>query len=140
MVYGWIWIAVFAISVILTALMKKNLFVILAFSAIPSLVMDLFEISVWAQIGTYFGVAFLITVLLVLVLRKKSGGGISDIDSIIGEKCTVSERIDNNAGCGQVSLNGQSWSARAVLDTECYEVGQTVKIVAIEGVKLICRA
>ena len=34
-------------------------------------------------------------------------------DNIVGKKCIVTETVDNYAGCGQVKVNGQSWSARA---------------------------
>ena len=60
------------------------------------------------------------------------------IDNIVGKKCIVVEKIDNYAGCGQVKVNGQGWSARSAYDDECFEVGETLSIVAIEGVRLIC--
>lgn len=59
-------------------------------------------------------------------------------DSIVGRRCTVVEPIDNNAGCGQVKVGAQYWAARSVYDEERFEVGDTVKIVAIEGVRLVC--
>ncbi len=68
--------------------------------------------------------------------RKKK---YTDIDLVVGEKCVVTDRIDNAAGCGQVKVNGQNWSARGAYDNDVFEVGETLRIVAIEGVKLICR-
>ena len=59
-------------------------------------------------------------------------------ETIVGKRCVVVERIDNYAGCGQVKVNGQGWSARAAYDEDCFEVGETLSIVAIEGVKLVC--
>jgi len=66
----------------------------------------------------------------------RSGGG---IDYLVGSRCVVEETIDYDAGCGQVRVGTQSWSARAVNPDEVYEVGESLRIVAIEGVKLICR-
>ena len=63
----------------------------------------------------------------------------SSLESVIGEKCVVTERIDNFAGCGQVKVNGQGWSARGAYDDDSFEVGETLRIVALEGVKLICK-
>ena len=57
---------------------------------------------------------------------------------IVGKKCVVVERIDSFAGCGQVRLNGQGWSARSAYDDECFEVGEVLSIVAVEGVRLVC--
>ena len=59
-------------------------------------------------------------------------------DSIVGKKCVVIETVDNLAGCGQVRVNGQGWAARAAYDDERFEVGETLSIVAIEGVRLVC--
>ena len=60
-------------------------------------------------------------------------------DGIVGERCVVVERIDNNAGCGEVRVKGQVWSARGVLENDVFSEGESLKIVAIEGAKLICR-
>lgn len=61
------------------------------------------------------------------------------LESVIGERCIVTERIDNYAGCGQVKVNGQGWSARGAYDEDTFEVGESLRVVAIEGVKLICK-
>ena len=60
-------------------------------------------------------------------------------DGIVGERCVVTERIDNYAGCGQVKVKGQIWSARGVLENDAFSEGEILKIVAIEGAKLICK-
>ena len=60
-------------------------------------------------------------------------------ESIVGEKCVVTEKIDNFAGCGIVKVNGQLWAARGAFEADVFEVGVTLRIVAIEGVKLICK-
>ena len=70
--------------------------------------------------------------------KKNNQDGEFTIESIIGKKCVVVERIDNFAGCGQVKIGSQSWSARGTYDNDCFEVGEVLDIVAIEGVKLIC--
>ena len=62
-----------------------------------------------------------------------------NLESVIGERCIVTERIDNYAGCGQVKVNGQGWSARGAYDEDTFEVGESLRVVAIEGVKLICK-
>ena len=59
-------------------------------------------------------------------------------DNIVGKRCVVVERIDNLAGCGQVKVNGQSWAARSAYDEDTFAVGDTLSIVAIEGVRLVC--
>ena len=61
------------------------------------------------------------------------------IDSIVGEKCIVTEKIDNFAGCGQIKVKGQLWSARGFFDDDVYECGESLRIVAIEGVMVVCK-
>ena len=59
-------------------------------------------------------------------------------DNIVGKRCVVVERIDNFSGCGQVKVNGQGWSARSAYDEDCFDVGEVLSIVAVEGVRLVC--
>ena len=66
--------------------------------------------------------------------KRKSIG-----DTLVGEKCIVTERIDNYAGCGEVKVKGEIWSARGVLGNDAFSEGETLKIVAIEGAKLVCK-
>ena len=75
-----------------------------------------------------------------LAIFSKKGGQEREFnpDNIIGKKCVVTEAVNNFAGCGQVKVNGQGWSARAARDEDQFEVGETLSIVAIEGVRLIC--
>lgn len=75
------------------------------------------------------------------IMHKIRKNDLSDVslESVIGERCLVTERIDNFAGCGQVKVNGQGWSARGAYDNDVFEVGESLMVVAIEGVKLICK-
>ena len=59
-------------------------------------------------------------------------------DTIVGKRCVVVEKIDNFAGCGQVKVNGKGWSARSAYDEDCFDVGEVLSIVAVEGVRLVC--
>lgn len=76
----------------------------------------------------------------ILALFNKKSGQEKEFnpDNIVGKRCTVTEAVDNYAGCGQVKVNGQNWSARSAYDEDRFEVGETLKIVAIEGVRLVC--
>jgi membrane protein implicated in regulation of membrane protease activity len=75
---------------------------------------------------------------LIRCFKPKSASNAS-INNIVGERCVVTERIDNFAGCGEVKVKGRIWAARGVTDDDIFEVGERISIVAIEGVKLICK-
>ena len=70
--------------------------------------------------------------------KRRAASG-ADLDMIVGEKCIVTEKIDTFAGCGHAKVRGQIWSARGLNEEDVFEVGETLKIVGIEGVKLICK-
>ena len=83
-----------------------------------------------------------IAIIIALFVMKRFGvfsGKILTIDNIVGEKCVVTETIDNFAGCGQIKVKGQLWSARGFYDDDVYESGTALRIVAIEGVKAVCK-
>ena len=73
------------------------------------------------------------------VMKIKSNSTFISLEDTIGEKCTVVETVDNYAGCGLVKVKGQVWSARGVDDDDVFRAGETLYVVAIEGVKLICK-
>lgn len=84
-------------------------------------------------------VALLLIAVLVFAFRSKSGARPGSMTDMIGKKGYVTEEIDELAGCGQVEVSGQSWSARTLEGDETIPVGTTVEVVGAEGVTLICR-
>ena len=82
--------------------------------------------------------ALLVALFLYIYNMKKKCPSVS-LDDIVGEKCTVIETVDNYAGSGLVRVKGTEWSARSVNEDDIFEVGKKLTIVAIEGVKLICK-
>ena len=90
--------------------------------------------------GWFLGVAgaLILALALLIYIRKKKCAQIS-LDSIVGERCTVIETVDNYAGSGIVRVKGTEWSARSVNEDDIFEIGKKLTIVAIEGVKLICK-
>lgn len=103
-----------------------------------ALISALCSVGVFAQ-----WVIFIISSAIILSLTrpivnklKKNGKEKTNIDALIGKTCVVKEEIDNLKECGRVSINGIEWSARNVQDGTIEE-GVTVKVLKIEGVKLI---
>ena len=60
----------------------------------------------------------------------------TNVESIIGEQCKVTETIDNFNGTGTVLLNGLEWTARSK-DETIVEAGVRVRVCAVDGVKVI---
>ncbi len=62
----------------------------------------------------------------------------TNVDALIGEEGFVTADINNVEGKGLVKVKGQIWSARAQ-DEEIISSGTKIKILKIEGVKLIVK-
>lgn len=63
----------------------------------------------------------------------------TNVESMVGRQAIVVSEIDNLQAAGQVTVNGQEWSARSSNDRVRIPVGAVVVIVAINGVKLVVR-
>ncbi len=57
--------------------------------------------------------------------------------SVIGELAKVTEAIDNYCQTGAAFVDGKEWTARSTDDTVTMAAGTLVKVIAIEGVKLM---
>ncbi len=139
--YGWAWIAIIVIAIIVEAITDQLVSIWFVPAGIAATVMDFFSVDLVWQI-----IVFLVLSAIGIVVAKtlfakcrRSSDSKTNIEAIIGERCVVTERIDNYAGCGQARVNGQIWSARGAYEDDTFEVGEVLNIVAIEGVKLICK-
>ena len=61
----------------------------------------------------------------------------TNLDALIGEEAVVIEKINALDNKGLVRVKGREWRALANLESEEIEVGEIVKILSIQGVKLI---
>ena len=94
--------------------------------------------AVWLQIVLFLLVSVLCFVLLYPRLKHLIGRNrhATNADMVLGETCVVTQRIDNIAGTGAVSVGGKTWTARTA-SGEIIEAGVHVRADKIEGVKLI---
>ena len=63
----------------------------------------------------------------------------TNVDSVIGEKTRLTERVSNLDQTGKAVVLGQEWTARAAHDNEIIEQGELVEVVAVSGVKLMVK-
>ncbi len=87
---------------------------------------------------------FVISSVLFLVISRKfvkkalKNKVATNSDSLIGQSAVLTETVDNDLGTGTLKKGGIVWTARSE-NGERIEEGTKVKIVKIEGVKLIVR-
>jgi membrane protein implicated in regulation of membrane protease activity len=64
----------------------------------------------------------------------------TNYESLIGKTGKVIGKIDNFNNSGQVTVNGQEWTARALNSQDIIEPGKHIVIREVSGVKLIVEA
>ena len=136
MVYTWLAVAVLAIVV--EVIVPGLVAIWFVPSALVAMLLSFISVPVGIQI-----VAFLVaSVVFIFLSRKfisiKGQKNKTNIDAVVGERCIVTERIDNIHGTGKVKLNGMDWTARTH-DETIYEVDEIVFVDRVEGVKLIVK-
>ena len=73
------------------------------------------------------------------VRYMKRGIPRTNVNSLIGKKAVVIQKIDNLSQTGQVRINDIEWMARTESDEETIPEDSVVEIEAVRGVKLIVK-
>lgn len=131
------WIVWLAIIIILTAieLLSVNLTTIwFVASGVVALGISFLTDNYLIQFGVFvlLGVILVITTKPILVKKLKSKKEATNLDRVIGMEGIVTEKITKREN-GEVKVDGKKWTACA---DKAIKVGETVKVLEINGVKL----
>ncbi|MBQ8929038.1 MAG: NfeD family protein [Oscillospiraceae bacterium] len=109
-----------------------------ALGALGALIAAIAGGQLWLQVTVFVVVAAVTLLLTRPVLKKRLAvrHQPTNADKVYELPAVVTERIDNEAGTGAVSSGGKIWTARSA-DCVPIEAGTRVKVLSIEGVKLI---
>ncbi len=109
-----------------------------AFGCLAAIIAALLGAGLWVQVGLFAGVSAILLALLRPFLKKYIAPSIqkTNVDTLIGKECPVTEDIRNLLSQGQVKVGGMVWSARST-DGKDIPKGTVVKIERVEGVKLM---
>lgn len=110
-----------------------------AIGALAALISAMFHAPLWLQI-VWFVLVSILSLALTRPLVKKyvnSRTTPTNADMGIGKDAIVTEEIDNLHGKGAVTLDGKIWTARMEQEEQRAVPGEIVRILRIEGVKLI---
>ena len=136
-----VWLIAMIVLLAVEAVVPGLISIWFALGALAALVSALLHAPLWLQI-VWFLVVSVAALALTRPLAKKyinSRTQPTNADMLIGSDCVVRERIDNLRGTGAVLAQGKEWTARTENGDASAEVGEIVKIVRIEGVKLIVK-
>ncbi len=131
------WIAALVVFVVIEALTVQLFTIWFAIGSVAALIAERLGAEVWLQWTVFVAVSAIILVATRPFVKKLTKQKIqpTNADRCIGETAVVTEEIDNISGKGAVKINGIEWSARTISGDKA-EVGEKVKIVKIDGVKL----
>lgn len=137
----WIWLSITIIALICEGLTTALVSVWFAPGALIALALAALKAPIWVQSLVFFIVSAVCVFFFQSIFKKRLGKNkktATNTDMLIGEKAVVSESIDNIRAVGCIKINGQLWSARSD-DGNTIAEGEIVEIIAVSGVKLVCR-
>lgn len=138
-----LWIAIFIAALIIEGATAELIAIWFVPGALVSLVLSFFSVADWIQWAVFVATSAILLVLALTVFRRKILSKVkvtnTNADSLIGEIAIVSEEIKNIEAVGAVKIKGQVWTARMENDSDTAAIGERVVVVAISGVKLICK-
>jgi membrane protein implicated in regulation of membrane protease activity len=134
-----VWLVIAAVFFIVESLTTQLLCIWFVAGALGAAFAGLFHAGFVVQLWIFVivSVAFLIFARPALKNKVKVKRLPTNADRVIGMTGVVTEAVDNLAGTGRVNANGLSWSGRTNNDSLRLSEGQKVKVLEIEGVKLI---
>ena len=134
-----VWLAAMVLLLIVEALVPGLISIWFALGALAALISALLGAPVWLQVLWFMVVSVVALVLTRPLARRYVNGSAvaTNADMLIGKECVVTEEIDNVRGKGAVSVGGKVWTARTAQDSQTAAEGEVLRVLRIEGVKLI---
>ncbi|MCR5459082.1 MAG: NfeD family protein [Acetatifactor sp.] len=135
------WIVVLVVAVLVEIISLGLSSIWFAGGALVALIVAALGGPIWLQVILFLVVSFLLLIFTrpIAVKYFNKDRIRTNAESIVGKQGIVITELNNLRGLGQVSVGGQEWSARSSDDGQVIYEGSVVEIVAISGVKLICK-
>jgi membrane protein implicated in regulation of membrane protease activity len=110
-----------------------------AAGAAVAFVLALIGAPLSVQIAAFLVVSIVILVLVRPIATKHFNNRLkkTNIDAYVGRKLIAKTDIDNLHGAGKVDMDGSTWIAVSSMDNIIIRAGETVKVVQVQGAKLI---
>lgn len=133
------WLLAAAVLLVLEMLSMGLTTIWFAGGALIAALSAVLHFPMMAQILLFLVVSFVLLLLTRPLAKKHLNNKTvkTNVEGLVGQKCIVTESIDNLRNKGQVSLKGQIWSAKSVKDDILIPQSAVVKVEAITGVKVV---
>jgi membrane protein implicated in regulation of membrane protease activity len=135
---AFIWIGFAIFMLICEALTSQLVSIWFVFGGVAAAVSCIFTDNILIQAVVFVVVSVICLIATRPLVKKITKQKIehTNADGMIGRMALVTIDIVNVSGTGQVNVDGKIWSAKSA-DGREIKTGANVKIVAIEGVKLL---
>lgn len=136
-----VWIGALIVAIIVEVITMGLTSIWFAGGALIALIAAALNGPLWLQIACFVVVSVLLLIFTRPVAIKyfNKDRVRTNAEGLIGKQAIVISQVDNLQGIGQVTLEGQEWSARSTDDDIILNQGCVVEVVAISGVKVICK-
>lgn len=134
-----LWLVILICSITIEALTLGLTCIWFAGGALVAVVAAALNAPVFLQVILFLAVSLLLLFFTrpVAVKYFNKDRVKTNVESLVGRQAIVISEIDNLQGIGQVTIGGQEWSARSLQQEQPIEVGAVVRVMAIDGVKLM---
>ncbi len=132
-----IWIGIAVVMAVVEATTTQLVSIWFVIGALCAALTTIFTDSILIQVLVFVGVSavtLIVTRPLAKKIKKKHKPTSTNADRVIGQYGTVVAEIADSESVGQVKVLGEVWSAKS---KQPLHKGDKVKILGIEGVKLI---
>ena len=138
---GMIWLIIAIISGVVEAITLSITSIWFVFGALVAWIIAEFGAPFIVQLVVFIIVSSILLYFTKPLLKKylKIGRERTNADSLIGEIGIVTEEIDTIKAEGQMEIRGQIWSAKTLEDEGVIKKDSRVKVLDIQGVKLVVK-
>lgn len=134
-----LWLIAMIVLLIVEGVVPGLVSIWFAAGALAALLMALWGLPLWVQFLVFMVVSLVLLFLTRPLAKKYINSRVTptNADRIVGTDCVVTEEIDNLQGTGAVMADGKEWTARMDNRDGKAPKGSVVKVLRIEGVRLI---
>lgn len=134
-----IWLIVFVACIVIEIASMGLTTIWFAGGALIAAVAAMIHAPLWLQIILFLAVSLILLYFTrpIAVKYFNKSRVKTNAESLVGRQAIVISEINNLQGIGQVTIGGQEWSARNVVEGETLPIGSVVVIRTISGVKLM---
>lgn len=133
------WLAVFILLLLVEAGTMALTTVWFAVGAFGAILVSLLGVPLWVEILVFLALSFVILFFYrPLAIKYVNSRRIrTNVEDLVGKEGKITEKVDNLSQSGRMLLKGMDWAARTESDESTIEVGTIVRVLKVEGVRLI---